>query len=135
MNLSEMSAQAATAAQRFRTNTAIQGNWLAAGDMISKLAVNKNVSGNIESFIENSEVFRELLKSINAEEVSVPDLILLAQTAKAIEDGDTKAATFVRDTSGGKPADKIELPKSNLTSLSDKQLQFLLDHAEELEDE
>jgi hypothetical protein len=60
----------------------------------------------------------------------------LSQAAKAIETGDSKAATFVRDTSGGKPVDKHQDVPSNMTNLTDDQIEFLLANSEvEIEDE
>jgi hypothetical protein len=40
--------------------------------------------------------------------VTVQEAILLSQAHKAVS-GDTQAATFIRDTSGNKPNDKMEI--------------------------
>lgn len=136
MNLDSLNAETAKGIQRFKKSRAINSNWVLAGEMVRSLAVPKNLTGESESFIENSAVFRQLLDQINVDEISLPDMILLAQSAKAIEEGDTKAATFVRDTSGGKPSDEhIVSSTKSITDLSDEQLEFLLEHAESTDDE
>lgn len=133
MNLSDMSKTATIAAIRNRKNQVLMSNWEFAGKNISKLAVPKNISGGADSFLETSEVFKTLVSQYNIEELSLPDMILLSQAAKAIEDGDTKAAQFVRDTSGGKPVEKVEHKSSNITDLSDEQIEFILENAEVVE--
>jgi hypothetical protein len=125
-----MSKSASLAALNNRRNQVYTSTWEFAGKSISKLAVPKNISGATDSFLETSEVFKTLVSQYNIEELSLPDMILLSQAAKAIEDGDTKAAQFVRDTSGGKPVDKVERRDSRLVDLTDEQLEFILANAE-----
>lgn len=110
-----------------RQNSMI-GNWEAAGDLIASLAVPKNaLKGHEESFLEKSNMLGVLLGQINRDDLSLPELILLSQAAKAIEEGDTKAAIVARDTSGGKPIDKVEsTEKFRLADLSDRQLDELI---------
>lgn len=135
MNYSETNKNTALALKRQRQNSIFANNWEISGRLLSTLAVPKDVvAGSEESFIGNSALFPELMKQVNLDEVSVTDLILISQAAKAIEDGDSKAAAFVRDTSGGKPADKHQDVPSNMTNLTDDQIEFLLSHTEVEED-
>ena len=55
---------------------------------------------------EEKEVFLNGLKSEG--ELTLQDAILYAQATKAIQERDTAAAAFVRDTSGQKPKDVVE---------------------------
>lgn len=48
-------------------------------------------------------------------EITNADAIMYVQTQKAILEGDTRAAEFVRDTSGEKPTDKIESVSINIS--------------------
>lgn len=125
MNYNEATLATQNAMRKYQQNAAFNSNWEASGKMIAQLAVPKDIDGSDESFIANSPVFNTLLKQINVDVISLPDLILLSQAAKAIETGDSKAATFVRDTSGGKPVDKHEHNTKNLAQLSDEQLALL----------
>jgi hypothetical protein len=124
MNYTEATATTQNAMRKYQQNSAFNTNWEASGKMIAQLAVPKDINGNDESFIENSNVFKSLIQQINVDTVSLPDLILLSQAAKAIETGDSKAAQFVRDSSGGKPVEKHE-HTTNLAQLSDAQLAML----------
>ena len=55
---------------------------------------------------EEKEVFLNGLKAEG--ELTLQDAILYAQATKAIQERDTAAAVFVRDTSGQKPKDIVE---------------------------
>lgn len=50
----------------------------------------------------------ESVAALNGKNVTVQEAIMLAQIQKAIE-GDTKAAEYIRDTSGNKPKESVEL--------------------------
>jgi hypothetical protein len=115
-----------------RQNASIFNNWEESGRQISSLAVaSDDIDGYDESFASQSKVLPILLKSVAAKEMSIMDMITLVQSAKAIEEGDTKAATFVRDTSGGKPVEKQqEIPRSKYHELTDAQIEYLLNHSE-----
>ena len=54
--------------------------------------------------LENAELITEKFK----DKITVSQAIAIAQALKAIS-GDTKAAEFVRDTSGQKPTDNVNL--------------------------
>lgn len=71
---------------------------------------------------------RGLAEMLDNKDLTLSDLVVLGQYAKAIEDGDTKAATFLRDTAGYKPSVDVtvEHKHEGLASLSDEQLQLLL---------
>ena len=55
--------------------------------------------------------------------VSIGELIILRQAFKAIEDGDTKAAEFFRDTMGENPKQVVEVQKSALSQMTDEEIQ------------
>ena len=60
-----------------------------------------------QPFMEAKELMDSLLgKGHNC---TNQDAILLVQTYKAIVKGDTKAAEFMRDTSGNKPSEKLDI--------------------------
>ena len=62
---------------------------------------------------------------------SLDDFVILQQYAKAIVDGDTKAAEFLRDTSGQKPTTSVDLA-TNTGGLSEMSLEDLNALREEL---
>ena len=131
MNYLEVNQATAKALKRQRQNSVFANNWEVSGRLLSTLAIPKDVVvGADESFLGQSKLFPELMKQVNLDDVSITDLILISQAAKAVEDGDSKAAAFVRDTSGGKPVDKKQDVPSNMTDLSDDQIEFLLAHTE-----
>jgi len=132
MNLVEMSKDSKRAVANNRLGSVMTSStWQDAANMITNVAIPTNLKGGNDSFIENSEVFRHILKQFNVDDMSIPQLILISASAKAIEDGNDKCATFVRDTTGGKPVDKVDIHQhKNLTDLSDEELAFIEAHAE-----
>lgn len=137
MNYLEANKTTANALKRKEQESLFANSWEASGRLLSSLAASKDilVMGHEDSFAHNSKVLPELTKNIPLEEMSLTDMIILSQAAKAIEEGDTKAATFVRDTAGGKPVDKKQdLPSRNMSDLTDEQLAYLLEHAEVVDD-
>lgn len=130
MDLNALSQRSTQLAKQNRQNALFSNNWIASGEAITKLAVPKNLLGSEDSFLQRSEVLNVLLKQINVDHLTIPDLILLSQSAKAIEDGDSKAAQFVRDTTGGKPVEKHEHSGKNMHDLSDGQVEWLMANAE-----
>ena len=71
----------------------------------------------------------EFAALIANDDVTLADLVLLQQYAKAIKEGDTKAATFLRDTAGMAPIKEVSMSveQKGLQSLSDEELRTLLD--------
>jgi len=130
MHLNEISARGSQIAKVNQQNMLFNNNWEASAELAKTLAVPTDLLGSEDSFLKRSEVLTTMLKSINTEYLSIPDLILLSQAAKAIEDGDSKAAAFVRDTTGGKPVEKHQHSTNNIVELSDAQLAYLLANAE-----
>ena len=63
---------------------------------------------------------------------SLDDFVVLQQYAKAIVDADTKAAEFLRDTSGQKPTTSVDLATTT-GGLSEMSLEELTAFREELE--
>lgn len=131
MNLSEMNKETKTAVRSYdqKQNILTGGNWETSAKSISKMALPKALAGSEESFLQNSEVLRTMLGSVNMEDVSVMDLVNMSMGAKAIEEGDVKAATYFRDTAGGKPVEKIERNDNGISKLTDEQVDFLLANA------
>lgn len=62
---------------------------------------------------------------------TLDEFVILRQFAKAIVDGDTKAAEFLRDTSGQKPTTSVDLA-TNAGGLSEMSLEDLRALREEL---
>ena len=58
-------------------------------------------------------------------EMTLDDVVILQQYAKAIINQDTKAAEFIRDTKGEKPATTVDMSvdnKSQIEQMSDEEL-------------
>ena len=55
--------------------------------------------------------------------VTLGELIVLRQAFKAIEDGDTRAAEFFRDTMGENPKQVLEVQKSALSQMTDEEIE------------
>jgi hypothetical protein len=140
MDYNDINRQTAKALQQNRQSNIFTNNWEESGRLIASLAVPKKSLDNLqleadeESFIAKSALFPKLIEQVQIDSLSLTDLILMSQAAKAVEEGDSKAATFIRDTSGGKPADKVEQKSTNIAQLSDSQVKYLLAHAK-VEDE
>ena len=69
------------------------------------------------------------LASINGKNITVQEAIMLAQIKKAVK-GDTKAAEYIRDTSGNKLKDALELSggvNNPFAGLSTEELKRLID--------
>lgn len=62
---------------------------------------------NMSVYLLGDEIVRAI--QYKSKKANVQEAILMGQVIKAITDKDTKAAEFVRDTSGQKPTDKHEL--------------------------
>jgi len=136
MNNKEMSQVSQNAVQRTKQkNIFAGGNWETSAKLVCSVLIPKDLRGAEESFLERSEVFPILMEQVKADEISVTDLIMLSQTAKAIEEADTKSAMFVRDTSGGKPIDKQEITKNKITELPDNVIDYILNNAKVEKDE
>lgn len=78
--------------------------------------------------LENLEDIQSLA-TLNGKNITVQEAILLAQITKAIE-GDTKAAEYVRDTSGNKLKEALELSgrvNNPFAGMTTEELKGLLD--------
>lgn len=140
MNYADVNSTTKIALKKVKQRSIFSNNWEASGKVLSSMAINKKTLkhlGSGDSFIQQSSVFPMLIDQLDIDELSLADLTFLSQAAKAIEDGDSKAATFVRDTSGGKPVDKQVNVTNKMTDLPDEAIDFLLENAviEEEEDE
>lgn len=61
-----------------------------------------------EDFSESSK-YKGFLDMLKTSEMTFDDAVILQQYARAITNGDTKAATFLRDTAEGSPKQQIDL--------------------------
>ena len=138
MNYVDANTQTMKALQRFKQRNVFANNWEQSAKNVSALAISKkdfkSIKGAEGSFLACSEVFRTLVDQVNLDDVSLTDLIALSQAAKAIECGDTKAATFLRDSAGCKPVEKIQKDSGNIGELTDAELEFLLANAEVIDE-
>lgn len=133
MNYDEVNKNTAAAIRKNMQRNIFANHWETSAKMLSAMAIKRSALdaiGSDESFLQRSKVFPVLLDQLNIDELSFADAVNLIQMAKAIEDADVKSATYIRDTSGGKPTDKHDIASSNITNLTDNQLNFLLEHAE-----
>lgn len=138
MNYVDANSQTAVALQKLKQRSVFSNNWESAARNISSLAISKdtvkNLKGGDDTFLSHSQVFQELVDHINLDNISLADLVTLSQAAKAIEDGDTRAATFIRDSAGCKPVEKVQRQSGSIADLSDEQLEFLLANAEVIDE-
>lgn len=76
-----------------------------------------------------SPVFTSLVEAVMQQKgpkFTIAELVTLRQAASAIEDGDTQAAVFLRDTAGEKPSDKIKVQDTTkIADISDELLDRL----------
>lgn len=59
--------------------------------------------------------------------VGLGEMILIRQAYKAIEDGDTRAAEFFRDTMGENPKQIVEVQRSTVSQMTDEEIQNALE--------
>lgn len=139
MNYAETNSQTMSTLQRLKQRNIFSNNWEAASRNVSSLAIPKktvkSLKGGEDTFLASSQVFQELVDQVNLEDISLVELVTLSQAAKAIEDGDTRAATFLRDTAGCKPVEKVQRQSGNIAELSDAELDFLLANAEVIDED
>lgn len=139
MNYPETNSQTMSTLQRLKQRNIFANNWEAASRNVSSLAISKktvkSLKGGKDTFLEKSQVFQELVDQVNLDDISLVELVAISQAAKAIEDGDTKAATFLRDSAGCKPVEKVQRQSGNIGELSDAELDFLLANAEVIDED
>lgn len=139
MNYAEANSQTAIALQRLKQRQVFSNNWEAAARNVSSLAIPKktvaSLKGGEDTFLEKSMVFQELVAQVNLDDISLVELVTLSQAAKAIEDGDTRAAAFLRDSAGCKPVEKVQRQTGNISELSDEQLEFLIANSEVIDED
>ena len=139
MNYAETNAQTASALQRLKQRSVFSNNWEAAARSVSSLAIPKStvkqLTGGEDTFLQKSQVFQDLVAQVDLDDISLVELVTLSQAAKAIEDGDTRAATFLRDSAGCKPVEKVQRTGGNIGELSDAELDFLIANAEVIDED
>lgn len=139
MNYSDANAQTMSTLQRLKQRNIFTNNWETASRNVSSLAISKkavqSLKGGDDTFLSKSAVFQELVGNVNLDDISLAELVTLSQAAKAIEDGDTRAATFLRDTAGCKPVEKVQRQTGNIGELSDAELDFLIANAEVIDED
>ena len=85
-----------------------------------------NLSPKDLDFI-NSEKPGLALQLVKKNNVGLGEMILIRQAYKAIEDGDTRAAEFFRDTMGENPKQIVEVQRSTVSQMTDEEIQNALD--------
>ena len=139
MNYAETNLQTNSALQKLKQRAVFTNNWESAARNVSSLAIPKktvkSLKGGEDTFLEKSQVFQELVAQVNLDDISLVELVTLSQAAKAIEDGDTRAAMFIRDSAGCKPIEKVQRQSGNIGDLSDAELDFLLANAEVIDED
>jgi hypothetical protein len=96
----------------------------------------REVFGDILTLDTTDDQMRQTLVALGLEP-SNSNAIALAQVIKAVRNGDTEAARFVRDSRGEKPTEALQMSISDkpikaldLTQLSDAELEALADGLE-----
>lgn len=59
--------------------------------------------------------------------IGMGEMVLIRQYYKAMEDGDTRAAEFIRDTMGENPKQVVEVQKSTISQMTDEEIQSALE--------
>lgn len=74
-----------------------------------------------------------ILDMMNETEMTLDELVVLGQYSKAIIDGDTRSAEFIRDTKGEKPSTQLDITdnSSGISKLSDEELRELIKELKE----
>ena len=111
------------------------GGKVAAANMRRRKNMQMIAAQVLSMKIDGADEIREALRvgGMEDEDLNYAAGIVMVQTKKAMS-GDTKAAEFVRDTSGQKPVDGLVVGNLddkpfetiNLTELSDEQLRLLI---------
>lgn len=139
MNYPEANSQTMSTLQKLKQRSIFSNNWESAARNVSALAISKktvkSLKGGEDTFLAKSQVFQDLVDHVNLDDISLADLVTLSQAAKAIEDGDTRAAMFIRDSAGCKPVEKVQRQTGNIGDLSDAELDFLLANAEVIDED
>lgn len=91
------------------------------------------------SQISDGSHAKGVAEMLQEDTLSLGELVYLAQVGKAINENDTPAAVFVRDSAGYKPVNEVAVEHRNdpLSAMSDAQLHALLEALDgaSLEDE
>lgn len=99
-------------------------------DIIKELGQRNITFADIANDFSESPKYKGFLDMLNnTPNFTFDDVVILQQYARAITDGDTKAATFLRDTAEGSPKQQIDLTsdKTGLSQLSYEELLSLRD--------
>ena len=90
-------------------------------ELLLTMALKDGAVANIEKIIS--------IASLNGKNITVQDAIMLKQIQKAMK-GDTRAAEYIRDTSGNKPKEGVELSgtvNNPFAGLTTEELKRLID--------
>lgn len=105
----------------------------ASADARRKYKTFREVFGDILTLDTTDDQMRQTLVALGLEP-SNSNAIALAQVIKAVRNGDTEAARFVRDSRGEKPTEALQMSISDkpiksldLSTLSDEELEALAD--------
>lgn len=126
----------ATLTQEERTECARNAG-IASAAARRKYKTFKETFGDILTLDTTDDQMRDTLVALGLEP-SNSNAIALAQVIKAVRNGDTEAARFVRDSRGEKPTDALNMSVTgkpikslDLSQLSDEELEALADQADE----
>ena len=90
-------------------------------ELLLSMALEDGAVANIEKI--------KSIASLNGKNITVQDAIMLKQIQKAMK-GDTRAAEYIRDTSGNKPKEGVELSgtvNNPFAGLTTEELKRLID--------
>ena len=100
------------------TRAKIHKKWKNIAQELSDLSLNITDLDPLTS--SKPQLALELCKK---NDVTLGELIVLRQAFKAIEEGDTRAAEFFRDTMGENPKQVLEVQKSALSQMTDEEIE------------
>ena len=117
----EIARKGGTASGRARRENKVMKDTL---EMILGLSLKKGKKANVESV--------QSLAELKGKNISVQEAISIAVAQRAMK-GDVSAVAFIRDTTGQKPTDKVEMSgeiNNPLAGLTTEELKKLIDEEE-----
>ena len=117
----EIARKGGTASGRARRENKVMRDTL---EMILGLSLKKGEKANVESV--------QSLAELKGKNISVQEAIAIAMAQRAMK-GDVSAVAFIRDTTGQKPTDKVEMSgeiNNPLAGLTTEELRKLIDEEE-----
>ena len=89
------------------------------------------------SMIAEGTKNKQFLDALDSQNATYFDTLVMQQMAKAIVDGDTKAAEFIRDTAGEKPSMQVDMNdvSKGISQMSTEELEAHLAQLKAMEEE